>query len=46
MRSSPWLPRLLLGAGVAGLLAAIVSLSIGEGGPERSRSGEASRPSS
>ena len=33
MRSSPWLPRLLLGAGVLGLLAAIVSLSIGEGGP-------------
>jgi protein-disulfide isomerase len=31
---SPWLPRLLLGAGVIGLLAAIVSLSVGEGGPK------------
>jgi protein-disulfide isomerase len=31
---SPWLPRLLLGAGVVGLLAAIVSLSVGEGGPK------------
>jgi protein-disulfide isomerase len=35
MRSSPWLPRLLLGAGILGLCAAVVSLSIGEGGPER-----------
>ncbi|HYX78077.1 MAG TPA: thioredoxin domain-containing protein [Solirubrobacterales bacterium] len=31
---SPWLPRLLLGAGAVGLLAAIVSLSVGEGGPK------------
>jgi protein-disulfide isomerase len=35
MTSSPWLPRLLLGGVVVGLLAAIVSLSIGEGGPEK-----------
>jgi protein-disulfide isomerase len=35
MTRSPWLPRLLLGAGVIALLAAIVSLSIGEGGPEK-----------
>jgi protein-disulfide isomerase len=35
MTGSPWLPRLLLGGIVAGLLAAIVSLSIGEGGPEK-----------
>ncbi len=35
MRRSPWLPRLLLGAGAAGLLAAVVSLSVGEGGPEK-----------
>jgi protein-disulfide isomerase len=35
MTRSPWLPRLLLGAGVVGLFAAIVSLSIGEGGPEK-----------
>ena len=34
MRRNPWLPRLLLGAGAVGLLAAVVSLSIGEGGPE------------
>ncbi|MEK6327640.1 MAG: thioredoxin domain-containing protein [Actinomycetota bacterium] len=33
--SKPWLPRLLLGAGVVGLFAAVVSLSIGEGGPEK-----------
>jgi protein-disulfide isomerase len=31
---SPWLPRLLLGAGAVGLLAAIISLSVGEGGPK------------
>jgi protein-disulfide isomerase len=35
MTRSAWLPRLLLGAGVVGLFAAIVSLSIGEGGPEK-----------
>jgi protein-disulfide isomerase len=35
MRSNPWLPRLLLGAGAVGLLAAVVSLSVGEGGPEK-----------
>ncbi|HMC07380.1 MAG TPA: thioredoxin domain-containing protein [Solirubrobacterales bacterium] len=29
-----WVPRLLLGAGAIGLLAAIVSLSIGTGGPK------------
>ena len=34
MRRNPWLPRLLLGAGAVGLLAAVVSLSVGEGGPE------------
>jgi protein-disulfide isomerase len=33
--TSPWLPRLLLGAGAVGLFAAVVSLSIGEGGPEK-----------
>jgi hypothetical protein len=33
MTSGPWLPRLLLGVVVVGLLTAIVSLSIGEGGP-------------
>jgi protein-disulfide isomerase len=32
---SPWLPRLLLGAGAIGLLAAIISISIGRGGPEK-----------
>jgi protein-disulfide isomerase len=35
MTGSPWLPRLLLGGAVAGLLVAIVSFSIGEAGPER-----------
>ncbi len=35
MHRSPWLPRLLLGVGAVGLLAAVVSLSIGEGGPEK-----------
>jgi protein-disulfide isomerase len=35
MTRSPWLPRLLLGGGAVGLFAAIVSLSIGEGGPKR-----------
>jgi protein-disulfide isomerase len=32
--SSPWLPRVLLGVGLAGLVAAIISLSVGTGGPE------------
>jgi protein-disulfide isomerase len=31
---SRWVPRLLLGAGAVGLLAAIVSISIGQGGPK------------
>jgi protein-disulfide isomerase len=31
--SSPWVPRVLLGVGIAGLIAAIVSLSVGTGGP-------------
>jgi protein-disulfide isomerase len=30
--TTPWLPRLLLGAGIVGILAAIVSISIGTGG--------------
>jgi protein-disulfide isomerase len=30
---SPWLPRLLLGAGAVVLLAAVISLSVGDGGP-------------
>jgi protein-disulfide isomerase len=33
MRSA-WVPRLLLGVGVIGLFAAIVSISVGTGGPE------------
>src|SRR4051794_15475360 len=32
--SSPWVPRVLLGAGIAALAAAIISLSVGSGGPE------------
>ena len=32
--SSPWLPRLLLGVGIVGVLAAIVSISVGTGGPK------------
>lgn len=32
--TTPWLPRVLLGVGVVGLLAAIISLSIGTGGPK------------
>jgi protein-disulfide isomerase len=35
MTRSPWLPRLLLGAGAVALLAAVISLSVGEGGPEK-----------
>jgi len=33
--NSPWLPRLLLGVGGIGLIAAVVTLSVGEGGPEK-----------
>jgi protein-disulfide isomerase len=32
--TSPWLPRLLLGVGIVGVLAAIVSISVGSGGPK------------
>jgi protein-disulfide isomerase len=32
--SSPWVPRLLLGVGIVGLIAAIISLSVGTGGPK------------
>jgi protein-disulfide isomerase len=32
--SSPWVPRVLLGVGLAGLIGAIISLSIGTGGPQ------------
>jgi protein-disulfide isomerase len=32
--SSAWVPRVLLGAGIAGLVAAIISLSVGTGGPK------------
>lgn len=32
--TSPWLPRLLLGVGAAGLVAAIISISVGSGGPQ------------
>jgi protein-disulfide isomerase len=35
MSRNPWLPRLLLGAGAVGLIAAVVSLSVGKGGPEK-----------
>jgi protein-disulfide isomerase len=31
--ASPWVPRVLLGVGLAGLIGAIISLSIGTGGP-------------
>jgi protein-disulfide isomerase len=34
MNRRRWVPRLLLGAGAIGLLAAIVSLSVGTGGPK------------
>lgn len=33
--SSPWVPRVLLALGVAGLIAAIISISVGTGGPEK-----------
>src|SRR3954451_10182695 len=32
--SSPWVPRVLLGVGIVALIAGIVSLSVGTGGPE------------
>ena len=32
--SSAWVPRVLLGVGIAGLVAAIISISIGTGGPK------------
>jgi protein-disulfide isomerase len=32
--SSPWVPRVLLGVGLAALIGAIISLSIGTGGPK------------
>jgi protein-disulfide isomerase len=35
MTRSPWLPRLLLGVAAVALLAAVISLSVGEGGPEK-----------
>jgi protein-disulfide isomerase len=31
--TTPWLPRLLLGVGIVGVLAAIISISVGTGGP-------------
>jgi protein-disulfide isomerase len=32
--SSPWVPRVLLGVGLAALVGAIISLSVGTGGPK------------
>ena len=32
--TTPWVPRALLGAGIVALIAAIVSISVGTGGPE------------
>jgi protein-disulfide isomerase len=32
--SSPWVPRVLLGVGLAALIGAIISLSVGTGGPK------------
>jgi protein-disulfide isomerase len=32
--SSPWVPRVLLGVGIVGLVAAIISISVGTGGPQ------------
>jgi protein-disulfide isomerase len=32
--TTPWLPRLLLGVGMVGVLAAIISISVGTGGPK------------
>jgi protein-disulfide isomerase len=32
--STPWVPRVLLGVGIVALIAAIVSLSVGTGGPK------------
>jgi protein-disulfide isomerase len=33
--SSPWVPRVLLAAGIVGLTAAVVSISLGTGGPKK-----------
>jgi protein-disulfide isomerase len=33
--SSPWVPRVLLGVGIVGLVAAVVSISLGTGGPQK-----------
>jgi protein-disulfide isomerase len=33
--SSPWVPRLVLGGAAIGLLAAIISIAVGRGGPEK-----------
>src|SRR3954447_14326696 len=32
--ASPWVPRVLLGVGLAALIGAIISLSVGTGGPK------------
>ena len=32
--TTPWLPRLLLGVGIVGILAAVVSIAVGTGGPK------------
>jgi protein-disulfide isomerase len=39
---SPWLPRILLGVGLLAVVTAIVSLAVGEGGPQPQRIGETS----
>jgi len=31
---SPWVPRALLGAGIVAITAAVISIAVGEGGPE------------
>ena len=33
--ASPWVPRVLLGVALAGLIGAIISISVGSGGPEK-----------
>jgi len=37
VRGSPWVPRVLLGAAAIGLVAAVISIALGKGGPERIR---------
>ena len=32
--TTPWLPRLLLGVGIVGIVGAIISISVGTGGPK------------